>query len=145
MPLIYLVWSPFDGARAPANPWDATGLKRYTPSPPRTQNFSSTPVITYPPVPPTRNRRSGSMSERRVPGAVVISGIALLAAALAARWAGRARGAVALQPAAAAPEHPGPPCALAMPAMGCTRPGRPAAGGFRGWAGARWLDAAVCA
>ena len=67
------------------------------------------------------------MSERRVPGAVVISGIALLAAALAARWAGRARGAVALQPAAAAPDQDRTRDA----ALRRTRPGRPAAGGFR--------------
>jgi len=49
MPLVYLTWSLFYGARAPANPWDATGLEWQVPSPPRTQNFSSTPVITYPP------------------------------------------------------------------------------------------------
>ncbi len=49
MPLVYLTWSLVYGARAPANPWGATGLEWQTPSPPRTQNFSTTPVITYPP------------------------------------------------------------------------------------------------
>ena len=49
MPLIYLTWSLFRGAKAPPNPWDATGLEWQTQSPPRTENFSSTPVVTYPP------------------------------------------------------------------------------------------------
>ena len=49
MPLVYLTWSVFRGAAAPPNPWDATGLEWQTQSPPRTENFSSTPVITYPP------------------------------------------------------------------------------------------------
>ena len=49
MPLVYLTWALVYGARAPANPWDASGLEWQTQSPPRTQNFSSTPVITYPP------------------------------------------------------------------------------------------------
>jgi cytochrome c oxidase subunit I len=49
MPLVYLTWSLVKGARAPANPWDATGLEWQTPSPPKTENFASTPVITEPP------------------------------------------------------------------------------------------------
>ena len=49
MPLFYLTWSVFRGAKAPPNPWDATGLEWQTQSPPRTENFASTPVITYPP------------------------------------------------------------------------------------------------
>ena len=49
MPLCYLGWSLFRGARAPSNPWRATGLEWQTPSPPRTQNFTSTPVVTEPP------------------------------------------------------------------------------------------------
>ncbi len=49
MPLFYLTWSLFRGARAPANPWQATGLEWQTPSPPRTVNFVVTPVITTEP------------------------------------------------------------------------------------------------
>jgi cytochrome c oxidase subunit 1 len=49
LPLTYLTWSLFRGVRAPANPWAATGLEWQTQSPPRTENFSSTPVVTNPP------------------------------------------------------------------------------------------------
>ena len=49
MPLVYLTWSIFFGDRASANPWNATGLEWQTSSPPRTQNFSATPVVTEPP------------------------------------------------------------------------------------------------
>ena len=49
MPLVYLTWSLVAGRRAPPNPWDATGLEWQTQSPPRTENFSVTPVVTTPP------------------------------------------------------------------------------------------------
>ena len=49
LPLGHLTWSLFRGAPAPSNPWDATGLEWQTQSPPRTENFSVTPVITFPP------------------------------------------------------------------------------------------------
>jgi cytochrome c oxidase subunit 1 len=49
MPLCYLGWSLFRGARAPANPWRATGLEWQTPSPPPSGNFVATPVVTTPP------------------------------------------------------------------------------------------------
>ncbi|HSC22474.1 MAG TPA: cytochrome c oxidase subunit I [Casimicrobiaceae bacterium] len=49
LPLVYLGWSLFRGARAPANPWHATGLEWRTPSPPPTHNFTSPPVVTGPP------------------------------------------------------------------------------------------------
>ncbi len=49
LPLGYLTWSLFRGARAPANPWGATGLEWQTPSPPPTKNFAVTPVVTEPP------------------------------------------------------------------------------------------------
>ena len=49
MPLIYLTWSLFAGEDAPSNPWEATGLEWQTQSPPRTENFAFTPVITGPP------------------------------------------------------------------------------------------------
>jgi len=49
MPLFYLTWSLFAGARAKPNPWDATGLEWQTLSPPVTVNFVITPVVTDPP------------------------------------------------------------------------------------------------
>ena len=49
MPFCYLTWSLFRGAPAPSNPWDATGLEWQTQSPPRTENFAVTPVVTFPP------------------------------------------------------------------------------------------------
>ncbi len=49
MPLAYLTWSLFRGKPAPPNPWDATGLEWQTQSPPRTENFAVTPIITHPP------------------------------------------------------------------------------------------------
>ena len=49
MPLFYLTWSVFRGAPAPPNPWDATGLEWQTTSPPITENFIVTPIVTGPP------------------------------------------------------------------------------------------------
>jgi cytochrome c oxidase subunit 1 len=49
LPLFYLTWSLVLGKQAPANPWGATGLKWRTQSPPVTENFIETPVITEPP------------------------------------------------------------------------------------------------
>ena len=46
LPLIYLLWSLRYGARAPANPWNAKGLEWETASPPPTENFHTTPVVT---------------------------------------------------------------------------------------------------
>ena len=45
MPLCYLLWSLVSGRRAPANPWDATGLEWTTTSPPPTHNFTEQPVV----------------------------------------------------------------------------------------------------
>ncbi len=46
LPLTYLLWSLFDGEPAGPNPWGATGLEWQTPSPPPTENFLRTPVVT---------------------------------------------------------------------------------------------------
>jgi cytochrome c oxidase subunit 1 len=46
MPLVYLAWSMRYGPRAPANPWNATGLEWQTPSPPPTENFEIEPTVT---------------------------------------------------------------------------------------------------
>jgi cytochrome c oxidase subunit 1 len=49
LPLIYLVWSLKYGKKAPANPWNATGLEWQTPSPPPKHNFAHTPIVDGPP------------------------------------------------------------------------------------------------
>ncbi len=49
MPLLYFVWSLKYGQRAPANPWKATGLEWQTPSPPPSENFHETPIVTEEP------------------------------------------------------------------------------------------------
>jgi len=46
LPLLYLTWSLRYGARAPANPWGAAGLEWKTSSPPPTENFATTPIVT---------------------------------------------------------------------------------------------------
>ena len=48
LPLFYLTWSLLYGERAPANPWNAAGLEWRTSSPPPTENFEVTPVVTEP-------------------------------------------------------------------------------------------------
>ncbi len=49
MPMVYFVWSLKTGAVAGNNPWGATGLEWETTSPPPTENFAETPVVTGPP------------------------------------------------------------------------------------------------
>jgi cytochrome c oxidase subunit 1 len=46
IPLIYLVWSMRYGKIAPANPWNLPGLEWQTSSPPPTENFLTTPIVT---------------------------------------------------------------------------------------------------
>jgi cytochrome c oxidase subunit 1 len=46
VPLIYLIWSMRYGKAASANPWGSTGLEWDTPSPPPTENFLVTPIVT---------------------------------------------------------------------------------------------------
>jgi cytochrome c oxidase subunit 1 len=45
LPLVYFFWSVFRGARAPSNPFGATGLEWQTPSPPPTHNFDTPPKV----------------------------------------------------------------------------------------------------
>jgi cytochrome c oxidase subunit 1 len=49
LPLFYLVWSLKWGAIAGDNPWNAAGLEWQTTSPPPTDNFARTPVVTEEP------------------------------------------------------------------------------------------------
>jgi cytochrome c oxidase subunit 1 len=46
IPLVYLIWSMRYGEPASDNPWKSTGLEWQTPSPPPTENFATTPVVT---------------------------------------------------------------------------------------------------
>ena len=46
IPLIYLIWSMRYGPVASSNPWGAKGLEWETASPPPTDNFEETPVVT---------------------------------------------------------------------------------------------------
>jgi cytochrome c oxidase subunit I len=46
IPLIYLTWSMRYGKAAGPNPWKAKGLEWTTPSPPPTENFEETPLVT---------------------------------------------------------------------------------------------------
>jgi cytochrome c oxidase subunit 1 len=46
IPMIYFVWSMRYGPVASANPWKAKGLEWETSSPPPTENFKETPVVT---------------------------------------------------------------------------------------------------
>ena len=48
MPMFYLPWSLKYGARAGANPWGVKGLEWESPSPPPTENFPETPIVTEP-------------------------------------------------------------------------------------------------
>jgi cytochrome c oxidase subunit 1 len=47
IPGIYFLWSMRYGPFAPANPWPGTGLEWRTLSPPPTENFMTTPVVTW--------------------------------------------------------------------------------------------------
>ena len=47
MPLIYFTYSIFFGEKAPANPWLLPGLEWRTSSPPPTENFEETPIVTW--------------------------------------------------------------------------------------------------
>jgi cytochrome c oxidase subunit I len=46
LPMVYMAWSLKHGAIAGENPWGATGLEWTTQSPPLTENFTVTPVVT---------------------------------------------------------------------------------------------------
>jgi cytochrome c oxidase subunit 1 len=44
--MVYFLWSLKRGAVAGPNPWMARGLEWETPSPPPTENFAVTPIVT---------------------------------------------------------------------------------------------------
>ena len=49
LPVLYLIWSMRYGPKSEANHWDAVGLEWQTASPPPTENFDRTPVVTSEP------------------------------------------------------------------------------------------------
>jgi cytochrome c oxidase subunit 1 len=49
IPMLYLMWSLRYGRAAGSNPWGAVGLEWTTSSPPPTENFAETPVVTWEP------------------------------------------------------------------------------------------------
>jgi len=46
LPMIYFIWSVFKAPLAGSNPWGAKGLEWEIPSPPPTENFVVTPIVT---------------------------------------------------------------------------------------------------
>ena len=79
IPLIYLMWSMRYGKRAEANPWHLPGLEWRTVSPPPTENFVTTPVVTweaYEFAPPEETEVVGKFKDRESLGDadVVIGG-----------------------------------------------------------------------
>jgi cytochrome c oxidase subunit 1 len=46
IPMIYMLWSIRYGRIAGPNPWGAVGLEWQTSSPPPTENFIRTPIVT---------------------------------------------------------------------------------------------------
>ena len=47
IPAIYFVWSMRYGRHAEANPWHLPGTRMAHPSPPPTENFYTTPIVTW--------------------------------------------------------------------------------------------------
>ena len=47
LPMVYLMWSLRYGRIAGSNPWGAVGLEWKTTSPPPTENFAETPIVTW--------------------------------------------------------------------------------------------------
>jgi cytochrome c oxidase subunit 1 len=47
IPMLYLMWSLRYGRIAGSNPWGAVGLEWTTTSPPPTENFAQTPIVTW--------------------------------------------------------------------------------------------------
>ena len=47
IPMVYLMWSLRYGRVAGSNPWGAVGLEWTTTSPPPTENFAETPIVTW--------------------------------------------------------------------------------------------------
>jgi cytochrome c oxidase subunit 1 len=70
IPMIYFIWSMRYGKVAAANPWRLPGLEWRTASPPPTENFETTPIVTweaYEFAPPEELEVVGKLSKRDEP------------------------------------------------------------------------------
>jgi cytochrome c oxidase subunit 1 len=65
IPMVYLIWSMRYGPKAGSNPWPATGLEWQTASPPPTDNFLETPVVTWDAYEFTPENQRTAMIEQR--------------------------------------------------------------------------------
>jgi cytochrome c oxidase subunit I len=63
LPLFYFIWSMRYAQHASENPWGAVGLEWDTPSPPPTENFYTTPVVTHGPYEYNREEVHKRMTE----------------------------------------------------------------------------------
>jgi cytochrome c oxidase subunit 1 len=63
LPLFYFLWSMRYGTHSSENPWGAVGLEWDTPSPPPTENFYTTPVVTHGPYEYNREEVHNRMTE----------------------------------------------------------------------------------
>ncbi|HVN79468.1 MAG TPA: cytochrome c oxidase subunit I [Terriglobia bacterium] len=66
IPMVYLIWSMRYGPKAGSNPWPATGLEWQTASPPPTDNFLETPVVTWDAYEFTPENQRTAMVEQRM-------------------------------------------------------------------------------
>jgi cytochrome c oxidase subunit 1 len=68
LPMFYFVWSMRYGRKSGDNPWGAVGLEWDTPSPPPTENFYITPVVTHGPYEYNREEVRKRMTEEQTLG-----------------------------------------------------------------------------
>jgi cytochrome c oxidase subunit I len=68
LPILYFAWSLKYGEKSGDNPWGAVGLEWDTPSPPPTENFYTTPVVTHGPYEYTREDVHNRMTQEATIG-----------------------------------------------------------------------------
>lgn len=68
LPIFYFAWSLKYGEKSGDNPWGAVGLEWDTPSPPPTENFYTTPVVTHDPYEYTREDVHNRMTQEATIG-----------------------------------------------------------------------------
>ncbi len=65
LPICYFTWSLQVRPKSGANPWGAVGLEWDTPSPPPTENFDATPVVTHGPYEYTREEVHNRLTQEK--------------------------------------------------------------------------------
>ncbi len=68
LPILYFAWSLKYGEKSGDNPWGAVGLEWDTPSPPPTENFYTTPVVTHGPYEYNREEVHNRMTQEATIG-----------------------------------------------------------------------------